>query len=198
MGKRYDRISAAHKAFIEKQKIFFVGTAASDGRVNVSPKGMESLKVLGPERVVWLNATGSGNETAAHVQEHPRMTLMFAAFEGNPQILRLYGTAKAVHMSDPEWEALFAMFRPFPGARQIFDLHVELVMTSCGMGVPLFEYVGERNSLKEWAARVGDEGVRRFWREHNRVSLDGKPTRILEKNGLEPGSVQTTLNADET
>jgi len=182
MGQKHPEITSEFKEFIEKQKIFFVATAASEGRVNVSPKGMETLRILGKNRIVWLNFTGSGNETSAHIQENPRMTLMFAAFEGKPLILRLYGQARVVHMSDPEWEELFALFEPFPGARQIFDLHVDLVMTSCGMGVPLFDYVGERDMLKKWAVKVGEEGVRRFWAKHNQVSLDGKPTHVLEKN----------------
>ncbi|RTZ92610.1 MAG: pyridoxamine 5'-phosphate oxidase family protein [Deltaproteobacteria bacterium] len=185
MGEKFPEISDKYQRFIKRQKIFFVGTAAPEGRVNVSPKGMETLRILDANRVVWLNFTGSGNETSAHVQESPRMTLMFAAFEGKPMILRLYGRAKVVHMRDPEWDDLFDLFRPFPGARQIFDLHVDLVQASCGMGVPLFTYAGEREMLREWAVKVGEEGVRRFWRKHNKISLDGKPTYVLEKNGVD-------------
>ena len=125
MGQRYAEISDKLKQFIAEQKIFFVGTATADSKVNVSPKGMDSLRVTDKNRVVWLNVTGSGNETAAHVQENPRMTLMFAAFEGNPMILRLYGTARVVHQNDPEWQHLIELFDPIPGARQIFDLTVE-------------------------------------------------------------------------
>ena len=182
MGRRYPEIPDGMEGFIEDQKIFFVGTAAADGRVNLSPKGMDSLRLLGRKRVVWLNVTGSGNETAAHVQEDPRMTLMFCAFEGKPMILRLYGRAKVVHRNDAEWEKLSALFDPVPGARQIFDLAVDLVQTSCGMGVPLYEYVGERKELKEWAMKKGEEGLKRYWREQNQTSLDGKPTHIVEKN----------------
>ena len=100
MGKQFSEISLRHQEFIAQQKLFFVATATQDSRVNVSPKGMDSLKILSPHRVVWLNVTGSGNETAAHVQECPRMTLMFAAFEGAPMILRLYGSAKVIHPYD--------------------------------------------------------------------------------------------------
>ena len=182
MGKRYTELPEKLKTFIEAQKLFFVGTAAADGRVNISPKGMDSLRVLGKNRIVWLNVTGSGNETSAHVQENPRMTLMFAAFEGSPMILRLYGEARVIHQSDPEWEELFALFDPLPGARQIFDLAIDLVQTSCGMAVPFFDYVGERTQLNDWARKKGEEGIQAYWKEKNQTSLDGKPTRILEKN----------------
>lgn len=120
MAKRYDEISTRLQQFIEAQKIFFVATATADSRINLSPKGMDSLRVVDANRVVWLNITGSGNETAAHVQENPRMTLMFTAFEGDPVILRLYGTAQVIHQNDAAWEALLSLFPPLPGARQIF------------------------------------------------------------------------------
>lgn len=149
MGKQYTDIPQALKLFIEQQRIFFVGTAAADGRVNVSPKGMDSLRVLDKNRVIWLNVTGSGNETAAHTRENPRMTLMFAAFEGKPMILRLYGQATALHPDDPQWAELYAHFKPLPGARQIFDVSVDLVQTSCGMAVPNFEYAGDRQQLND-------------------------------------------------
>ena len=178
MAKLYEQISPKLQQFIEDQKIFFVATATADSKINLSPKGMDSLRVLDPNRVAWLNVTGSGNETAAHVQEHPRMTLMFTAFEDNPLILRVYGTARAIHTDDPEWQLLFPLFTPLPGARQIFDLTVDLVQTSCGMAVPLYDYVGEREQLNAWAAKKGEEGVAAYWKETNRVSLDGKPTHF--------------------
>ena len=182
MGQRYSEISDKLRLFIESQKIYFVGTATADSRVNVSPKGMDSLKVLGGNRVVWLNVTGSGNETAAHIQEHPRMTIMFAAFEGKPLILRLYGSARVIHINDPDWDELFTLFKPVPGARQIFDVAVDLVQTSCGMAVPCFDYVEERTLLNQWAEKKGEEGIREYWREKNRISLDGKPINIGTKN----------------
>ena len=182
MGKRYSEIPDKLKRFIEDQKIFFVATATADGRINISPKGMDSLRVLGVNRVVWLNVTGSGNETAAHVQENPRMTMMFAAFEGKPMILRIYGNARVIHKSDPEWKDMITLFRPLPGARQIFDLAVDLVQTSCGMGVPLYDYAGEREQLNEWANKKGEKGIKEYWKQKNQESIDGKPTRILEKN----------------
>jgi hypothetical protein len=183
MGQRYSELSGDHIEFIARQKLFFVGTATADSRVNISPKGMDSFRVLGERRVAWLNVTGSGNESAAHVQLSPRMTIMFCAFEGNPLILRLYGTAKAVHRGDAEWDGLFALFKPLPGARQIFDVSLDLVQSSCGMSVPYFDYAGEREMLSDWAAKKGDAGIRQYWADKNQVSLDGIPTHIVAKGG---------------
>lgn len=178
MGQRYTEITGKLKQFIEKQKIFFVGTATAESRVNISPKGMDSIRVLSKNRVVWLNVTGSGNETSAHIQEDSRMTVMFAAFEGNPMILRLYGNANVIHKYDAEWKELYSLFNPIPGARQVFDLTVDLVQTSCGMAVPLFDYVEERQQLNNWARKKGKDGIKEYWLEKNQVSLDGKPTHI--------------------
>jgi hypothetical protein len=178
MGKQYDAISEKNKSFIEAQKIFFVATAAAEGRVNVSPKGMDSLRVVDANRIVWLNLTGSGNETAAHIAESPRMTLMFCSFDSEPKILRLYGTACEVRPGDAEWESLHTQFSPSVGARQIFDMQVDLVQTSCGFAVPFFEYQGEREMLTTWAQKKGLEGIETYWKEKNSVSLDGKPIKI--------------------
>jgi hypothetical protein len=182
MGQRFTELTDRLTNFIREQKIFFVATATADSRINLSPKGMDSLRVVGRNRVIWLNLTGSGNETAAHVREDPRMTLMFCAFEGKPMILRLYGRARAIHRNDPEWEALYARFEPLSGARQLFDLAIDLVQTSCGMAVPCFAFSGERRQLNEWAEQKGEAGLRRYWEEKNRFSLDGKPTDILDGN----------------
>jgi len=182
VGQQYSAISDKLKQFIEEQKIFFVGTATADGRVNISPKGMDSLRVLGKNRVVWLNVTGSGNETAAHIQQSPRMTIMFAAFEGAATILRLYGSAKVIHRNDLEWDELLSLFNPIPGARQVFDLAVDLVQTSCGMAVPFFDYVEEREQLKNWADKKGEEGIKEYWEKRNQVSLDGRRTYIMDKS----------------
>ena len=178
MGKIYNEINNELKAFIEKQKLFFVGTAAAAGRINVSPKGLDSLRVLDRNRIMWLNLTGSGNETAAHVRELNRMTLMFCAFEDRPLILRLYGSARAIHRHDADWETCHALFNPMPGARQIFDMTIDLVQTSCGMGVPLFDFAGDREQLIDWASRKGETGLETYRAEKNRTSLDGKPTHI--------------------
>jgi hypothetical protein len=182
MARRFDSLSDEHIRFIAEQKIFFVGTAAAESRVNISPKGMDTLRVLNDRRVAWLNVTGSGNETAAHVEINPRMTLMFCAFEGPPLILRLYGHARAVHRNDPEWGELYPLFKPLPGARQIFGLAIDLVQTSCGAGVPLHQYLGDREELNEWSRKKGEDGVRQYWLDKNQLSIDGLPTHIAEKN----------------
>lgn len=184
MGKRFNEIGDQRREFIEQQKMFFVGTADSDGRVNVSPKGMDSLKVMGDNRVVWLNMTGSGNETAAHLMENDRMTIMFCACEGSPMILRLFGHAKVIHPRDNEWDGLFSMFRGIPGARQIMDMQVDLVQESCGMAVPLFDFNEQRDMLVQWAHRKGDQGLHDYWESRNQVGIDGKPTRILSDESV--------------
>lgn len=183
MGQRYPELSEKHIEFIAQQKLFFVGTATADSRVNISPKGMDSFRVINSKRVVWLNVTGSGNETAAHIQSSPRMTIMFCAFEGAPLILRLYGTAKIIHKTSPEWHELQVLLPSLPGARQIFDLEVELVQSSCGMAVPYFSYEGDRELLSDWAAKKGNEGIKEYWAQKNQFSLDGVPTHIVKHGG---------------
>lgn len=180
MAKFFDQITPELQSFIEAQKIFFTGTAASEGRVNVSPKGTDSLRVLGPNRVVWLNLTGSGNETAAHLREVNRITLMFCAFEGKPLILRLYGTAKTIHPKDESWNELYALFPDDNGARQIYYIDVASVQTSCGFAVPFMDYREERDILTKWAENKGKEGVREYWEQKNVTSIDGLPTGIFE------------------
>lgn len=160
--------------------MFFVATAAPDGRVNVSPKGTDSLRILGMNRIVWLNLTGSGNETAAHLLEHPRMTLMFCAFNGNALILRTYGNATVSHPGDCNWNELANLFPKVAGSRQIFDLTIDLVQTSCGTGVPFMEFQSQRadTELVPYFDELGADGTRAFWNRKNAVSLDGKPTGI--------------------
>lgn len=178
MATQYDEITDRLREFIAQQHMFFVGTAARDGRVNVSPKGLDSLRVLGPNRVVWLNGTGSGNESAAHLLDTPRMTLMFCAFEGKPLILRLYGTARTIHEGEAGWDELIELFPPMRGARNLFDVDVDLVQTSCGFGVPLFDYAEQRTLMDSWAMNKGPEGLRTYQRERNTVSIDGFPTGL--------------------
>ena len=184
MGKRYQAIPEKLIDFIQQQKLFFVATATEDSQVNLAPKGMDSLRVIDANRVIWLNVTGSGNETATHVQHSPRMTLMFCAFEGAPMILRLYGKAQVIHQGDDQWQQLYPHFTPLSGARQIFDLEIDLVQSSCGMSVPFFDYVGEREQLSDWAAKKDESGIREFWRDRNQLSIDGKQSLILEKSGI--------------
>ena len=181
MAKRYEKLSAELIDFIETQKIYFVGTAANAGSINVSPKGFDSLRVLTPNRIVWLNITGSGNETAAHLLQNDRMTIMFCAFDGRPKILRLYGKAVAIHPRDPQWHELSALFQPHQSARQLVDFSIEMAQTSCGFGVPFYEFKQERDNMDKWLAAKGDVGIRDYWREKNQVSLDGLPTHILDE-----------------
>lgn len=178
MGKQYQSIPKRSQEFIKAQKLFFVATGTNDSRINLSPKGGDSLRVLNENKVVWLNLTGSGNETAAHLTENHRMTIMFCAFEGNPMILRLYGTAKAYHPRDSEYDELVDLFPEETGARQIFEMTVDLVQTSCGMSIPFYDYKEERNQLKDWADDKGKEGVKEYWKDRNTLSIDGKPTGI--------------------
>ncbi|GGL86246.1 pyridoxamine 5'-phosphate oxidase [Deinococcus aerolatus] len=178
MAKQFPAIGPDHQVFIEKQPVFFVGTAAPDGRVNVSPKGMDSLRVLGPNRVMWLNVTGSGNETAAHLLKLPRMTLMFCAFEGAPLILRLYGTARMVQSGDAEWAVLFRHFPPLPAARQIYLMDVDLVQTSCGMAVPLMDFREGRENLNEVHRRLTAGQLEGYRQRKNARSIDGFPTGL--------------------
>ena len=179
MGKQYTQLTGHLTDFITRQKMFFVGTAAADGRVNVSPKGMDTLRVVAPDRVLWLNLTGSGNETAAHLREQPRITLMFCAFEGDPLILRLYGRGRALHPRDAQWNTLLPLFPDLRGSRQIIDVTIDLVQTSCGMGVPFLDFKAQRDQLEKWAEKKGPQGIRQYWEEKNQLSLDGKPTEIL-------------------
>jgi Pyridoxamine 5'-phosphate oxidase len=167
-------------AFIRRQKVFFTATVPREGRINLSPKGMDSLRVLDPRTIAWLDLTGSGNETAAHLRENGRITLMFCAFEGEPLILRLYGKGEVISPRDPEWPLLSALFPALPGVRQIMRLQVESLQTSCGFAVPLFVYRGDRNQLTQWAVRKGEVGLGQYRQEKNRTSIDGLPTGLME------------------
>jgi hypothetical protein len=184
MGKQFSSINEEHRLFIEAQKVFFVATADRFGRINLSPKGLDSLRVTGPNEVVWLNLTGSGNETSPHIFNQNRMTLMFCSFDEKPLILRLYGKAVDFHGKEPEWESLLALFPNYTGTRQIFRLSVDLVQTSCGYGVPRYDYVGQRSDLTDWADSLGPEGIRRYWKEKNQLTIDGVGTRINYLKGL--------------
>ena len=179
MAKFYTKINSRIQQFIEAQKIFFVATAPVEGRINLSPKGMDSFRVIEENRVLWLNVTGSGNETAAHLLENQRITLMFCSFEGAPNILRLYGKGKEIKEGDASWGELIQLFPKTPGTRQIFDINIESAQTSCGMSIPFFEYKGERNELNDWAASKGKEGIKQYWEEKNQTSIDGLPTNII-------------------
>lgn len=176
MAKQFDRIEDDHKRFIREQHMFFVATAAPDGRVNLSPKGMDSLRIVGDHRILWMNLTGSGNETAGHLLENPRMTLMWCSFTTRPLILRAYGTAKAVHPSDANWAVVSKDFPEHRSARQVFDLTIDMMQTSCGWAVPFMDYVSERDTMQKWVDGKSDDQIRTHWVEKNQVTIDGKPT----------------------
>lgn len=180
MAERFARLESRHVEFIEAQHLFFVGTAGAEGHVNVSPKGMDSLRIVDSSTVRWLNVTGSGNESAAHVRENGRMTVMFCSFDRQPVILRLYGQARVAHPRDPEWVEWLAAFPALPGARQIFELQIDLVQTSCGYAVPYYTYAGERETLNNWAEKKGEAGIRQYWHDKNQRSLDEAATGIFE------------------
>lgn len=177
MGKQFDSLQDDHIRFIKEQHVFFTGSAAPDGRVNVSPKGMDSLRVLERNRILWMNLTGSGNETAGHLIEHPRITLMWCSFSRRPLILRAFGVANTIHRDDPDWDTMAETFPAHRGARQIYDVSVDLVQTSCGYAVPLMDHVAERDTLRSWADQKTHDDLRDYWQNRNAVTLDGKPTR---------------------
>lgn len=178
MAKQFPALTEDQQKFIAEQHVFFTASAARDGRVNVSPKGMDSLCVLNPNRLLWLNLTGSGNETAGHLLDIPRVTLMWCSFTKRPMILRAYGTARAIHAGDADWDSLSAHFAPSHAARQVFDLSIDLVQTSCGYAVPFMDFAGERDTLAKWADDKTDADIRTYWSDRNTQTIDGKPTGI--------------------
>jgi Pyridoxamine 5'-phosphate oxidase len=183
MAQQFTTMDAKHRSFIERQHIFFVASATADSRVNLSPKDAASLRILNPNRVAYLDQTGSGNETAAHVRAHGRLTMMFCAFAGAPLILRLYGRGTILPRGSAGYAEMladeFGGIEP-PGARQMIVLDVDLVQTSCGYGVPLFDFGDGRTTLLRWAEAKGEEGLAAYWRLNNRKSIDGLPTGILD------------------
>jgi hypothetical protein len=176
MGKVVECITAELKAFIEAQQVFFVASAplSEDGHVNLSPKGLDCLRVLSPDRVAYLDLTGSGNETAAHALENGRITFMFCAFTGPPRILRLYGRAEVVLPDTESWAKLIGCFPAYPGIRQIVTATISRVQTSCGYAVPLMEYRQQRDTLVRWADAKGAD-LPRYRAEKNSRSIDGLP-----------------------
>ena len=186
MGKLFDAIAPEHEAFIRRQHMFFVGSAplAADGHVNLSPKGHDTFRIFSPVRVGYLDLTGSGNETSAHLMENGRITFMFIAFDGAPMILRLYGTGRVVLPDTPEWEELAPRFETMPGARQIVTADIHAVKTSCGFSIPFYDYAGERDTLKKWAVQRGDR-LTDYHREKNMASMDGLLTPLGSRLGAE-------------
>jgi hypothetical protein len=187
MGKQFSSIEPAHREFIERQHIFFNASAASSGRVNLSPRDVAALRILDSKTVLYLDRTGSGNETAAHLLADGRLTLMFCAFEGAPMILRLYGRGHIVPRRSPEYNDLLSLHyggAEVPGSRQIVRLDVESVQTSCGMNVPFYDYVGERDQLTRWAEVKGEAALEEYRLQKNSTSIDGFPTGMFERTSL--------------
>lgn len=176
MAKFYSELTPTLQAFIERQHIFFTASAPAQGRINLSPKGMNTFRCLGATQVAYLDLTGSGNETSAHVNENSRLTIMFCSFTEEPLILRLYGQGEVVRPCDRTWSERIKLFDLLPGTRQIVLLHIESVQTSCGFGVPFYEYQGDRDQLIDWATQKGEEGICQYQAQKNRFSIDGYPT----------------------
>lgn len=180
MAKFFDSIQDIHKAFIEKQKMFFTSSAplSADGHVNLSPKGIDSFRVLSPHRIAYMDIIGSGNETSAHLMENGRITIMFCAFDGAPNILRLYGKGYTVLPDDDEWQQLAPNFKLQLATRQLIVADIHKVQTSCGFSVPYYEYKGERDQAQKWAEHKGPDGLESYKHEKNRISMDGLPTAL--------------------
>lgn len=180
MAKIYPDINTSLQEFIKEQKIFFTATATRTSRINLSPKGIDTFRCIDNNTVAYLDLTGSGNETAAHLQEDGRMTIMFCSFSEKPLILRLYGKGRVIHPRDKEWQMFYPLFNPVPGERQIIVLEVDFAQTSCGTGVPIYELKEERQAIIDWATKKGEQGLYEYWKVKNLKSIDGLPTKLLE------------------
>jgi hypothetical protein len=178
MGKLHSEITRDLRAFIDRQHMFFVATAPSGpgGHVNLSPKGLDALRVLGPREVGYLDAVGSGAETIAHLRDNGRITLMFCAFDGAPNIVRLYGTGEVIEPQDAAFTLLQPAFgEASPGTRAIIRIRLHRIADTCGFGVPLLEFRGQRPQLSAWAGRKGPAALRDYQRQNNAASIDGLP-----------------------
>ncbi len=182
MAKFYETLTPALQQFIAEQKIFFVATAPREGRINLSPKGMDTFRCLDERNVGYLDVTGSGNETAAHLEQNGRITFMFCSFGEKPLILKLYGRGKVIRPRDESWGEWHTCFPALPGERQIILMELHSAQTSCGYGVPIAEGgFRERETLKSWAEKKGEAGIRAYWERNNQVSIDGLPTHLLSE-----------------
>ena len=181
MAKQFDTLDSSLRDFVLRQNIFFVASATAQSRVNVSPREIGSLKIVDDNTVIYLDRTGSGNETAAHMLADGRLTIMFCAFAGPPRILRLFGVGASIGWDTAEFKDLIATFYDGAvplGTRQIMRLKIDLVQTSCGNGVPLFEHQGERAAIDNWHNNLGAVGLKSYWKEKNLHSIDGLPTGL--------------------
>ncbi len=182
MAKFYDQLDQKLKTFILEQKIYFTATAPKKGRINLSPKGMDSFRILSDKQVGFLSVTGSGNETAAHLLDDGRITIMFCSFTTTPWILRIYGKGTCIHPGDDNSDEVAKDFTQLPGTRQIFIIDIESVQTSCGYSIPFYEYKSERDALNKWAEQKGADGVKEYQQENNLTSIDGIQTGLKENN----------------
>lgn len=180
MAKFYTELDESLKAFIRAQQIYFHASAPNQGRINISPKGLDTFRILNDRCVGYLDLTGSECETAAHIAENGRLTLMFCSFDEKPLILRLYGRGRVIHRRDPQWVEVRTHFKAYPGERQIVVLDIESIMSTCGFAVPLFEFKGEREQLTELVCKMGDEKMDEYRQKKNQISIDGLPTYLLE------------------
>ncbi len=181
MANITDKLSKIDIEFIENQKMFFVSTAPKDGKINLSPKGLDdTFKIIDENKILWLNYFGSGNETAAHLLEDSRMTIMFCAFEGEANILRLYCKAKAIQERDDNWQEYISHFDTKRAARQVFEVTIENVNNSCGMGVPLYDFLGQRDDLTNYYNRTTKEEHIAYMKKKNQISFDGKDTKLFK------------------
>ena len=180
MGKFHDSIKPAHKEFIEKQHIFFVATSplSANGRINLSPKGLDCFRVLGENKVAYMDLISSGNETSAHTLENGSISFMFCCFNATPNILRLYGEGFTVLPGTVEWELYAPHFIIYPSTRQIIVADIKLVQTSCGFGVPMYSFEGDREIHFDWAGKKGGDGLNEYVHQNNLKSLDGLPTAL--------------------
>ena len=182
MARLYDEMTPELQDFIRAQPLFFVATAPlqADGHVNLSPKGYDTLRILSARQVAYLDLTGSGNETSAHLAENGRITFMFCAFAGAPQIVRLYGTGETILPGMSRWDELLAQFPTYPGTRQIIVAAIHRVQTSCGFGVPRMKALQQRDTLVRWATAKGEDGLTAYRGTKNGESLDGLPTPLAQ------------------
>ncbi|MBG9377449.1 pyridoxamine 5'-phosphate oxidase family protein [Panacibacter sp. DH6] len=180
MGKFHSAMTNAHIDFIRQQKMFFTATAplSATGHINLSPKGLDSFRVLSPTKVIYMDIVGSGNETSAHILENQRITFMFCAFEGAPNILRLYGKGHTVTDTHADWQQYASLFQLPLAVRQFIVADIHKVQTSCGFSVPYYDYAGERDHAEKWAAKKGIDGLQDYMQEKNMVSMDGLPTAL--------------------
>jgi len=180
MSEFFDHITPEIAQFIEAQPVFFVATASQEGRINLSPKGMDTFRVLDEKRVAYLDLTGSGNETAAHLLHDGRITIMFCSFDSNARIARLYGRGVVIHPADERWPKVIANFPKLPGVRQVMEIRVGSAMTSCGYAVPRMAKLNPRDTLEKYWTKRGEQAKEDYWQKHNLRSIDGLPTGMPE------------------